>query len=114
MNEMKWDKLLCEKRPGNKTVDENTELCVSAFERDYYTIIESSYFRRLQGKTQVYTLDENDFVRNRLTHSMEVSGIAEMMGRRIGQRIVEKGEKDLPEDFACPLCGAGKDEFDAE
>lgn len=99
MEEMKWSSLLCEKRPGKKEIEENAELCVSAFERDYYTIIESSYFRRLQGKTQVYTMDENDFVRNRLTHSMEVSGIAEMMGRRIGKRIVERGEADLPEDF---------------
>ena len=22
--------------------------------------------------------------------------------------------EDLPEDFACPLCGVGKDSFDAE
>ena len=22
--------------------------------------------------------------------------------------------KDLPEDWVCPLCGAGKDEFDVE
>ncbi len=99
MEAMKWSNLLCVKRPGKKEIEENPELCVSAFERDYYTIIESSYFRRLQGKTQVYTMDENDFVRNRLTHSMEVSGIAEMMGRRIGKRIVERGEADLPEDF---------------
>ncbi|WP_068085298.1 anti-phage deoxyguanosine triphosphatase [Polycladidibacter stylochi] len=46
------------------------------FDIDYSRIIHSSSFRRLQGKTQILNLGDNDFYRTRLTHSLEVSQIA--------------------------------------
>jgi dGTPase len=46
------------------------------FRRDWSRLIHSPSFRRLQGKTQLFPSDENDFYRNRLTHSMEVAQIA--------------------------------------
>jgi dGTPase len=46
------------------------------FRRDWSRLIHSPCFRRLQGKTQLFPSDENDFYRNRLTHSLEVSQIA--------------------------------------
>jgi dGTPase len=46
------------------------------FRRDWARLIHSPCFRRLQGKTQLFPSDENDFFRNRLTHSMEVAQIA--------------------------------------
>lgn len=42
----------------------------SPYRRDYARLIHSPAFRRLQGKTQLYTGHESDFFRNRLTHSL--------------------------------------------
>ncbi len=96
---MKWIELLNDERPSGKRFEENRELSLSAFERDYFTIVSSSYFRRLQKKTQVYTLDQSDFIRNRLTHSLEVASIGEMMGKRVAQRIKDERDEELPQGF---------------
>ncbi|MBR9974896.1 MAG: dGTPase [Bacteroidetes bacterium] len=45
------------------------------FERDRARIIHSFSFRRLQSKTQIFALNESEFLRTRLTHSLEVSNI---------------------------------------
>ncbi len=66
---------------------------ISDLEKDYKAIISSSAFRRLQDKTQVFPLDKSDFVRTRLTHSMEVSTIA----RQLGIMITRTTERPKPE-----------------
>ena len=48
----------------------------SQYQRDRDRIIQSSSFRRLKHKTQVFVNTEGDHYRTRLTHSMEVSQIA--------------------------------------
>ena len=57
--------------------------------KDYHRIIGSASFRRLQDKTQVFPLDKSDFVRTRLTHSLEVSSLGKSLGQTIGENILE-------------------------
>jgi dGTPase len=54
------------------------------FEIDRSRIIYCSAFRRLQGKTQVFSPGEGDFVRTRLTHSLEVAQIGKGLALRFG------------------------------
>src|SRR5277367_1720649 len=49
----------------------------TVFHQDRDRIMFSPAFRRLQAKTQVFQAGEYDFYRTRLTHSLEVSRIAE-------------------------------------
>ncbi|MBC2853516.1 dGTP triphosphohydrolase [Cetobacterium sp. 2G large] len=91
---MKWNKLLCEKRfkqSSNEAYefDERNE-----FDKDYSRIISSSSFRRLQDKTQVYPLKRGDFVRTRLTHSLEVSHIASSIGKSI-EKYLQRGDQKI-------------------
>jgi dGTPase len=48
----------------------------SAFERDRDRIVQARAFRRLAGKTQVFTSRASDHFRSRLTHTMEVAQVA--------------------------------------
>lgn len=89
---MEWNTLLSAKRMrGGFSAAKNpmTDLR-SEFEKDYHRIIGSASFRRLQDKTQVFPLDKSDFIRTRLTHSLEVSSFAKSLGQNIGQKILSR------------------------
>lgn len=79
---MEWKKLLIQTRLSNEEKDPEAfdDYYISPFERDYERIVSSAAFRRLQDKTQVFPLSKSDFVRTRLTHSIEVSTIAKQLG----------------------------------
>lgn len=62
----------------------------SPFERDYCHIIYSSAFRRLGRKTQVHPFPDVDYVRFRLTHSLEVSTIAASLIKHVHVSFIEK------------------------
>lgn len=60
------------------------------FDSDYLRIVMSAPFRRLQDKAQVFPLERSDFVRTRLTHSIEVSGIARSLGVSVENIFFDK------------------------
>lgn len=62
----------------------------SAFQRDRDRVIHARAFRRLAGKTQVFTYRYSDHFRSRLTHTIEVTQIARTVAAAL----------DLNEDLA--------------
>ena len=80
---MEWVKLLSPRRlgsdaPGSYSFER------SPFQRDFDRVIFSGAFRRLQNKTQVFPLVQEDYVRTRLTHSLETSSIGRSLGTAAG------------------------------
>ncbi|MCM1252217.1 MAG: deoxyguanosinetriphosphate triphosphohydrolase [Clostridium sp.] len=94
---MDWERLLSSQTqvPRDEEPEEFKRYSISDLEKDYKAIVSSSAFRRLQDKTQVFPLDKSDFVRTRLTHSMEVSTIA----RQLGIMITSDATQYLPAAF---------------
>ena len=90
MIQMHWDKLICDKRFGMEDYTEGRNRIRSDFQRDYDRLIFSSPFRRLQNKTQVFPLPGSIFVHNRLTHSLEVSGVGRSIANQTASNLIEK------------------------
>lgn len=87
----KWKTFLSDNRFRGKS-ETNSSDGRNPFENDYGRLISSSPIRRLQDKTQVFPLEVSDFIRTRLTHSLEVSYIASSIGSSIEKILLERGE----------------------
>ena len=104
---MQWEKLLSDMHyvPQDNMDHGGTQ-------SDYDTIICSTLFRRLQDKAQVFPLDEDDYVRTRLTHSLEVSAIGKKLGEYVFRKLREGRvdpwfESHTEKDFSDVLLCAG-------
>jgi dGTPase len=101
---MEWNRLLSSKRLRNEGAPRPMEDGRSEFQKDQDRIIFSRPFRRLQGKTQVHPLPDNDHVHTRLTHTLEVASVGRSLGARAGIHLQETGK--LPEGIQPQDVGA--------
>lgn len=88
---MDWMKLLSTTRLGRAPTQANhSPPPRTEFTRDFDRIVFSSAFRRLQDKTQVFPLAKSDYVRTRLTHSLEVASVGRSLGMLAAEVILRK------------------------
>ena len=84
---MNWQQLLSSDRFGEPQGSLDLETARTPFHKDYDRIIFSPAFRRLDRKTQVHPLTENDHIHTRLTHSLEVGSVGRSLGAQVGQAL---------------------------
>lgn len=87
---------------GNRPSPEEPDRFRTCFERDLDRIKHSKPFRRLAGKCQVFIAPENDHLRNRLTHAIEVAQVAVSIARPLGLNVALTEAAALGHD-----CGHG-------
>lgn len=83
-----WEKLLSNERLGAGRAPGSAER--TAFQQDYDRIVFTSAFRRMKDKTQVFPLSKSDYVRTRLTHSLEASCVGRSLGAVVGREIIAR------------------------
>jgi len=88
---MEWPELLSEDRYGTDGISSVPGEGLSVFQEDAERIIYTSAFRRLQGKTQVYPFPTYDYLRTRLTHTIEVAYVGRVIATTAGTRLQELG-----------------------
>ncbi|MFP4615226.1 MAG: deoxyguanosinetriphosphate triphosphohydrolase [Thiohalorhabdus sp.] len=104
---MAWEHLVTQQRLGREE-EPAPQRHRTNFQQDFDRIVFSSAFRRLQDKTQVFPLAESDYVRTRLTHSLEVSCVGRSLGTKVGEEVAarERFEVVDPGDFGSIVAAA--------
>ena len=110
----RWLKLLSPDRVGTLGVQNGDVPVVhsqdrSRFQLDYDRFVFTSAFRRLKDKTQVFPLAQSDYVRTRLTHSLEASCVGRSLGAMVGRAIVDRhglAPEVHPSDFGAVVAAA--------
>src|SRR5271156_4429521 len=83
------------------------------FARDRDRVIHSRAFRRLEAKTQVFTMRFSDHFRNRLTHTLEVAQIARTVSGALDLNVDLAEALALVHDIGHPPFGhAGERQLD--
>jgi len=86
---MQWQQLLSRARLGSREPPKAFSARTD-FQRDFDRVVFSSAFRRMQDKTQVFPLSKVDYVRTRLTHSLEASSIGRSLGTLVGEQVIAR------------------------
>ncbi|MCL2075247.1 MAG: deoxyguanosinetriphosphate triphosphohydrolase [Betaproteobacteria bacterium] len=102
----RWQRLLSPERSGAPSQSRGIER--TAFQQDYDRIVFTSAFRRLKDKTQVFPLSQSDYVRTRLTHSLEASCVGRSLGALVGREIIARHDLENVEsaDFGAIVAAA--------
>ena len=86
----------------------------SPFERDRDRVVQSRAFRRLAGKTQVFTSRVSDHFRSRLTHTIEVAQVARQVASSLSLNVDLVETLALVHDIGHPPFGhAGERALDS-
>jgi len=97
-----------------RTYPENVHAYRSAFERDRGRVTHARSFRRMAGKTQVFSNRYSDHFRSRLTHTLEVTTIARTVAGALGLNSDLTETLALVHDIGHPPFGhAGERALDA-
>ncbi len=72
---------------GTRAVPEEPDALRTCFERDLDRIQHSKAYRRLAGKCQVFIAPDDDHLRTRLTHAIEVCQVAVSIARPCGLNV---------------------------
>jgi dGTPase len=72
---------------GNRAKEEEPDELRTCFERDLDRIKYSKPWRRLAGKCQVFVAPDDEHLRNRMTHAIEVAQVSTAIARAVGLNV---------------------------
>lgn len=89
---------------GDRPFDHRTP-----WQRDRARVLHSAAFRRLQSKTQILGIGQNDFYRTRLTHSLEAAQIGTGLLSQLRLKVSPSLAASLPDDSLMEALCLGHD-----